>query len=219
MKFRQIKLYTNSLNSVQDFYHKALELPIIEQSEKVIIFKIGSTDLVFQLSPIPNPTYHYAINIPENQFELACKWLQKRVKTIQHQGTDVVNFKNWSAHSIYFYDSVGNIGELIARHNLDNATNENFTTKSLLEISEIGLPTTDILVFKTLLNQYFDVKTYISGGENFTPLGDENGLFICVTLDRNWFPTEVKSKAFPAEIILDLAEKIDFEYEVYRVRS
>lgn len=219
MKFRQIKLHTNDLNSVQDFYHKILELPIIEQSEKTISFKIGTTDLVFELSQIPNPTYHYAINIPENQFEIACDWLRKRVKTIEYEGNDVVDFENWNAHSIYFYDSIGNIGELIARHNLDNATDEKFTTKSLLEISEIGLPTTDVLAFKALLNQYLGVKTYVSGGETFEPLGDENGLFICVILDRNWFPTTIKSKAFPVEIILDFDKKVDFEYEVYRVLS
>jgi catechol-2,3-dioxygenase len=219
MEFRQIKLQTNNLNSVQDFYQNIFELPIIGQSDQMIAFKIGKTDFIFELSQIPNPVYHYAINIPENQFEAACDWLRKRVKTIEYENSDVVDFKNWNAHSIYFYDSVGNIGELIARHDLDNATDEIFTTKSLLAISEIGLPTKNVAVFKALLNQYFGINTYVSGSETFEPLGDENGLFICVALDRKWFPTEIISKAFPIEIVLDFDKKVDFEYEVYRFLS
>jgi len=219
MKFRQIKLKTNNLNSIQDFYQNILELPIIAQSDQIIAFEIGKTNLIFELSQIPNPTYHYAIDIPENQFKAACDWLRKRVKTIEYENSDVVDFKNWNAHSIYFYDSVGNIGELIARHDLNNATDEIFTTKSLLAISEIGLPTKNVAAFKALLNQYFGINTYVSSSEKFEPLGDENGLFICVALDRKWFPTEIISKAFPIGIVLDFDKKVDFKYDVYRVRS
>lgn len=70
-----------------------------------------------------------------------------------------------------------------------------------------------------MLKLHFGIKTYISGSPTFEPLGDENGLFICVALDRNWFPTTIKSQAFPAEIILDFDKKVDFEYENYRVKG
>jgi catechol-2,3-dioxygenase len=219
MNLRHIKLQTNDLSSVQDFYSHILELPIIYESKTEIIFKIGATNLAFEFSDILNPIYHYAINIPQNQFKLACKWLRERVETIRYEGSDIINFKNWNAHAIYFYDSVGNIVELIARHNLDNISDEIFTVKSLLKISEIGLPTANVPKFKALLNEHLMLQTFVSGGEKFDPLGTENGLFICVILDRKWFPTEVISKAFPVEVILDIDKEIDFEYEVYRIRS
>ncbi len=219
MKFQEIRLITSDLERIIAFYEKVLNLKITHHSEDAVSFQIGKTILSFRLSMIPNAVYHYAINIPENQFEAACNWLRDRVSTILYEGSDVINFQNWNAQSIYFYDSVGNIGELIARHHLKNETDVPFCENSLLEISEIGLPTANILELKALLNQYLGIDTYVSGDATFQPLGDENGLFIVVVLNRVWFMTDIQATYFPIEIVLKTEQKINFEAGGYRFLS
>lgn len=219
MKFDEIILQTDNLQAVQDFYTKTLQLKLVKITDKSLSINVGTTTLTFKLSTTPKPTYHYAINIPENQFDNAVNWLRQRTKTILYDNSDKVDFPNWNAHAVYFYDSVGNIGELIARHDLDNATDKPFAAESLLNISEIGLPTSDVSTLAKALKEAIGIKTYVSGSETFEPLGDENGLFICVVLDRDWFPTKVKSVDFPVEVVLKLDKKIDVTIENYRIRS
>jgi catechol-2,3-dioxygenase len=219
MEFLDIRLETNDLAMIKSFYQGQLNLRIIEEKEGSITFEIGQTSLTFEKSDLENPVYHYAINIPKNQFAEACNWLRERVKTIIYEGSDEVDFENWNANSIYFYDSVGNIGELIARHDLQNATEIPFSEKSLLNISEIGLPTTNVPKLTNLLKQKLGLKTYVSGGETFNPLGTEKALFICVIEDRDWFPTTVKSKEFPVMITLKSDNKLDFEFGNYQFKS
>ncbi|MFK7950488.1 MAG: VOC family protein [Saprospiraceae bacterium] len=219
MKFDEIILQTDDIQTVQDFYTNILSLKLLKATENFVSINVGTTTLTFKLSITTNPTYHYAINIPKNQFEVACEWLRQRTDTIIYKNSDKVDFPNWNAHAIYFYDSVGNIGELIARHDLDNTTDKPFTAESLLNVSEIGLPTSNVPKLAKALKTAIEIDTYVSGGENFEPLGDENGLFICVVLDRNWFPTKIKSVDYPVEVVLKSDKKIDFTFENYRVRS
>ena len=204
---------------IKSFYHQQLNLPIVSETASHIAFQIGITSLTFEKNLLEKPVYHYAINIPKNQFSEACNWLRERVETITYEGSDEVDFENWNANSIYFYDSAGNIGELIARHNLDNTTNIPFSEKSLLNISEIGLPTANVSALTILLKEQLGLETYISGGENFNPLGTEQALFICVVLDRDWFPTTVKSKKFPVTATLRSKGKLDFKYGNYSFKS
>lgn len=219
MEFLDIRLHTNDLETIKSFYHFQLDLPILTETETSIRFKIGTTSLTFEKSTLEKPVYHYAINIPENQFSAACEWLRKRVKTIFYEASDVVDFPNWNAHAVYFYDSAGNIGELIARHDLTNATAMPFSEKSLLNISEIGLPTANVPALTTLLNEKLGLETYVSGGETFNPLGTEKALFICVGLGRDWFPTAVKSNNFPVTTTLKSKKIIDFKYDNYRFKN
>ena len=219
MKFDEIILQTDSLQAIQDFYTNVLQLKLIKATTNSVSINVGTTTLTFKLSTIQNPTYHYAINIPENQYDTACEWLRQRTSTILYKNSDKVDFPNWNANAVYFYDSVGNIGELIARHDLDNATDEPFTSDSLLNISEIGLPTRDVPKLTKALKAAIKIDTYVSGGQNFEPLGDENGLFICVVLDRDWFPTKVKSMDFPVEVVLKSDKEIEFKFENYQISS
>lgn len=219
MKFKELKLKTNDLEKVKNFYGQQLNLGIVTETNEAVTIQVGQTTLTFELSDIPNPIYHYAINVPENQFAEACNWLRQRVDTLLYENSDEVDFQHWNAHAIYFYDSVGNIGELIARHDSDNATDEPFSVESLLEISEIGLPTKDVIALTNVISQHMEIVPYKSGGTNFQPLGDESGLFICVISDRLWFPTAVKANIFPIEIILKSEQKIDFEFETYKFKS
>ncbi len=220
MKIKTLVLATNNLNAVTHFYNKTLGFHIQNRSENLVSFQIGESILTFELNnEVEHPTYHYALNIPANQIEAAKQWLSKRVTLIKDEkGNDTIDLSHWNAHALYFYDSVGNIGELIARHDLDNHAETDFSMESIYAVSEIGLPVADVLGFKTVVQNHFDTPNYKSASAKFAALGDENGLFICVPLDRVWFPTvHLKAASFPVLVEIEGNRTASLEYENYKI--
>ena len=151
----------------------------------------------------PGSFYHFAINIPANKIEEAKAWLASRVELIwiEPYKSDIADFVNWHAKSVYFYDPAGNIVELIARFDLDNKTGEPFSSSQFLSISEVGLVVKEDELDKTAENliqqyglSYFDKQPPLP---QFKAIGDDEGLFIIVPDKRNWFPTSKSSGIFP----------------------
>jgi hypothetical protein len=90
---------------------------------------------------------------------------------------------------VYFKDAAGNVLEFIARHNLKNAVNGDFDSKQILNISEIGLPSEDVVGLATEICQRLDVSVFRQqANETFTPVGDDDGLLIIPVRDRIWIP-------------------------------
>lgn len=144
MLIREITLHTNLLNELKNFYSDILELGLIHESQYSFTVKTLNSDITFLKSSLENPFYHFAFNIPENQIKQAKEWALQRFKLISLNGEDEFDFLSWNAHSIYFYDPAGNILEFIARHNLNNKSDTDFSGKSILNVSEIGLPVDDV---------------------------------------------------------------------------
>jgi len=114
---------------------------------------------------------------------------------------------------IYFYDADYNIVEFIARKSLNNISYQPFNIHSLLGISEIGIPTSDIKhEYATICNR---VKLPIYSGtlERFCSIGDENGLFIIINkeIKNKWFPT--KDKAISSDFNISFIEN-ETEYRM-----
>ena len=222
MKIKSLVLATNDLVKVTDFYGDVLGFPILKQSEMAVTFQIGTSKLTFEkTSTDVAPTYHYAFNISENLFKEAKEWLKARVDLVtDYEGNEIVDFPNWNAHAIYFMDSVGNIGELIARHDLDHTSSPSFSSKDILSISEVGLPVVDVLDFKEKVSEVFDLPIYKTASAKFSPLGDEEGLFICVPLERIWFPTKaLKSALFPIQVTIYASKTGRLIYGDYEIES
>ena len=206
MQIKRLILQTSALKKLTDFYIKLMELPVHLSGDKEITIKIGSTELVFQQAPAAEPFYHFAINIPANKIEEAKNWLNDRVELIwieQYKG-DIADFVNWHAKSLYFYDPAGNILELIARFDLNNETDEQFSSAQMLSISEVGFVFNEDELNKrteSLLQRYdlsyFDKQPPLP---QFRAVGDDEGLFIIVPNYRNWFPTSKPAVIFPMEI-------------------
>ncbi len=160
----------------------------------------------FCLGPA-NP-YHFAINIPSTDFAKARAWLAARVPLLPIPGGgDAVHWRAWNAHACYFRDPDGNIGELIARHGLAEATKtavrlHPFGPQHFLGISEIGLALADVGEASALLQENLKLPVWDAGdGEKFRALGGERGLLICVRHGHAWFPSEdTLAKPAPLEI-------------------
>ena len=115
-------------------------------------------------------------------------------------GTDEVDWRGWNAHAVYFQDAAGNIGELIARHNLPGR-DAPFGVQGWQRISEIGLAVDDVAQAAHSL----DMPVFEPGdGENFTALGDDLGLLIIVKQGRAWFPTaDCYAQPDPVDVVVN----------------
>jgi catechol-2,3-dioxygenase len=189
MNITGLELLSADLEAQKDFYANILELPIRRDST-ILEVRAGATELLFTESPEFDGAYHFAFNIPENQFGSAKAWISSRVALLRDdQGNDEFHSESWNSDSVYFKDAAGNVLEFIARHHLENAVNEEFDSKQILNISEIGLPSEDVVGLATEISKRLDVSIFRQQvNETFTPVGDEDGLLIIPVKDRIWIP-------------------------------
>lgn len=206
MKITRLELKTTNLKEQALFYGETLGLDTRIIDGKQVLVRAGETELIFtEAEKDQTCLYHFAFNIPENQFENAKKWIALRAEILaDEEGNTIFDFGNWNSHSLYFRDAAGNILELIARHDLEN-TNDEF---KILSISEIGLCTTDVLAFVETLKEKTGMLPYKNeSSDSFTAVGDANGLFIVVKQGRIWYPnTGVPAQLLPIQVEFQVNE-------------
>jgi catechol-2,3-dioxygenase len=224
MKFAEVRLPAKNIEALAEFYGSTLNLPILQRSDAEVHFQVGGSRLVFvrQSFPLPSPNLslgerdfapqHFAFNIPEHRLEDAKAWLQARCELISDEaGNDVTYHENWNAHSLYFYDHDGNIGELIARHTQPESHTGAFDASALLCISEVGIVTDDPSATARLACERLNAQVYRTKlNDTFVPVGNESGLFIIVKSSRRWYPNRVLP-AQPAPISIGIAGAPQFD--------
>lgn len=199
MKVDELKIFTNNLDKQIDFYATILELPVVNSTPEKTSFKIGDSILALQYSKDVFPS-HFAFNIPSEKENQALYWLKERVDILTFDEKEIIDFSNWNAKAIYFYDLDKNIVEFISRRNLDITSDDKFTSKSILNISEVAMVSNQIQQTFQKLNKLKSIEVYSGDFDRFCAAGDENGLFIIVNNElKKWFPTG------------DLIEQSDFE--------
>jgi len=207
MHIKKLKIFTSKLTVQSHFYTEILGLEKLDLTEKTVSFKMGKSVLEFESALNATP-YHFAINIPSNKEKEALEWLKNKVEILKDGNNEIQDFAAWNAKAMYFYDIDKNIVEFIARKNLDNHSESKFDQYSLLEISEIGLPTNDIENEFKILNGLSGVEIYSGGFDRFCAIGDETGLFICIDKNKkDWFPTGDKAYSSNFEMIMGHNDK------------
>jgi len=203
MKIKRLTVFTKDLRRQQNFYGNTLGLEQTADTGNSIGFRIGASQLFFKEYKSATP-YHIAINIPSYTEHEALEWLRERAEVLTDQGREIQDFKSWNAKSVYFYDPDRNILEFISRRNLGYVAGKEFGPGSFHEISEIGLAVAAIPPVYELLNKTLGLEVYNGSSENFSALGDEFGLLICIDMaGKTWYP--VGDRAFPSEFELLLA--------------
>jgi hypothetical protein len=206
MWIKRLELLTPSLPAQLEYYQHVLQLPARMQADSLII-QAGRTELVFKQANVTwAGQYHFCFNVPENQFAESKKWISAKTPLLQDEhGADEFQSEAWNSNSLYFKDATGNILEFIARHDQQNAASSAFDSTHILQVSEIGLPSRDVISFAKDLCAQLGISVYRQEpGETFTPIGDEEGLFILPVENRIWYP----NTGVPAKL-LDV--KMDFE--------
>jgi catechol-2,3-dioxygenase len=206
MNIQQVELLAADLQAQKEFYSEILELPV-ELSPAGLRVKAGTTEILFKQAPLGfDGAYHFAFNIPENQFHAAKKWISNRIPLLRDKsGKEDFESKNWNSDSIYFLDADGNILEFIARHTMNNATDNEFNSSHILNVSEIGLPSENVIELANELCTRLGLSVFRQEpNETFTPVGDDNGLFILPIKDRIWMPDSgVPARLLPVKVTGD----------------
>jgi catechol-2,3-dioxygenase len=204
-RLKRIVLKTRDIGEQVNFYKEVLRLPV-EYGADVLRVTVGPSVIEFQSSgDEARPFYHFAFNIPENQLNSAMDWLGGRcpIATIRDSSERIMYFRNWDAHSCYFYDPAGNILEFIAHHPLRNGTTVPFTEEQILCVCEIGLVVPDVPKVNMSIGNELSLQPYYGSSDTFAALGDPYGMIIVAQENRIWLPTtNVKAKIFPTEVKL-----------------
>ncbi|MDA6072129.1 VOC family protein [Flavobacterium sp. AC] len=206
MKLEHIQIQTNDIQKTSAFYKDILDLPIIENNSKSVSIQAGNSILKFVDNPQFQSIYHFAFNIPENKLDEAIDWCKNKVDLIFIEDEKLItNFESWKANAVYFYDNNGNLLEFIARHDLNNAQTTAFSSKSILNISEIGIVNENPLELGNLLKTKHGLEFFSknANSELFSAVGDDEGLLIIVQPNRNWYPTQTPSESNPTEVKIE----------------
>lgn len=136
--FESVLFYSNKIKVLRRFYKNVLELAISESNDDKFTVKIGDSKVTFKHSEQPS-FYHFAINIPGNQFSIMKSWMKDRLTLSREGGIDQFYSQSFDADSMYFEDPAGNIIKLIGRRNRDLFGN--LTSDAFLNVSEVNIIT------------------------------------------------------------------------------
>lgn len=184
-----------ALTTMRNFYGGLLGMRVVEDQPGRLTMAAGETLLTFVAAEAAaeQPFYHFAFNIPENKAAAAWKWQKQRTPLLQipmplrdaAYPPDVVNYAHWNAHSVFFFDPAENVVEYIARHDLQNGSPGDFGPSDILYASEIAYVTDDVPSLAKQITSVSGAKPYRMGGdENFTALGDDQGLLLVMKRGR-----------------------------------
>jgi catechol 2,3-dioxygenase-like lactoylglutathione lyase family enzyme len=206
MKILELELLSDDISKTEVFYNQVLGLNTLYKNHSSVTFNVGTTKLTFHSSQNVKPVYHFAFDVPNNKLMEAFSWLESKTGIMYVIPPDkIADFYNWNAKSFYFYDNNGNILEFIARNDLDNAIQNPFDGKSILSVSEIGLVSKNVTVQCDELFDKYGLTPYSKQPKlpKFIVLGTVTGLFILVEENRDWYPTDKKSKSFWTKVIFN----------------
>lgn len=184
------------LSAMKAFYGKTLDLRLVNERGDRFTVEAGETRITFVSSEDSAggraPFYHFAFNIPENKILQALEWQKARTPMLpipernRADGfpPDVVDYRHWNAHSVFFLDPAGNVVEYIARHDLKNGDEHPFSWGDILYVSEIGLIVDDVAATADTIKDIATVAPYRGGDGEFTAMGDEYGLLLVMKRGR-----------------------------------
>ena len=203
MKILELTLSTHTPEELKKFYTDGLgfeEIPTHGETDGYS-FQCGHTRVNF----VPgdrDAKYHFAMNVYPDKLPEAIAWLQKNqvelVHSAEHKGF-LIDFPDWWAKSVYFYDPAGNIVEIIARGGLGAQGNApQFSARSIAGISEIGIVTEDVPYFREWVNITHGISPFIrnKNSDSFSAMGDDHGLLLLVQSGRRWFMGNFDAKHY-----------------------
>lgn len=207
MKIEHVAMYASNFDATRQFYITKFQFPLISEEHDRFTMKVGETTVTFIEAPLnEKPFYHFAFDIPANQFKEAKAWTKGKITLSKEQDEDDVYFAGIDAKSIYFEDPAGNIVEFICRLSDAKQSTAPFTAFSLQKMSEMSIVVRDkIRAVPTFHNVSIferDHKEITAEGLTFMGEREDASYLLLVNEDRRWFFSDKIAKAFPVEILL-----------------
>ena len=97
---------------------------------------------------------------------------------------EVVDYRHWNAHSVFFLDPAGNVVEYIARHDLKNADNARSAGPTSSTPARSGSSSTMSQPTAAAVKDVAAVTQYKEGDDQFVAMGDEYGLLLMMKRGR-----------------------------------
>lgn len=207
MQILELTLSTGNPEQQKLFYCEKLKFPEIKSPGESdgFSFQSGFTKINF-IPGNKEARYHFAFNVRPDQFENSISWLvNSGIELLDNEEKTgkIVDFPNWKAKSVYFFDPAGNIVELIARAAIARAGNApKFSAQSIVGVSEIGIVTDDVPSIRNWIENVHHVKSFErqQNSDTFSAMGDDEGLLLIVPSNRKWFMGNFDGKHFPLAI-------------------
>ena len=202
------KLKTHELQEMKRFYGQILGFPIENETSNSFLVTFGISSIEFNDQDVEGePYYHFAFDIPSNQFAEAKRWIKSKTELLTEEGADEIDFKYSVAKSFYFEDPSGNILEFIARLKDNPPSDRPFSSASIQKISEMSLVVQDKLPVAYNLSDYHIVSRDDSEitSDSLAFMSDKKTkvYLLLASPNRKWLFSEKVSKVFPIDITLD----------------
>ena len=215
IKLREIHLQCDDPARVETFYRDTMKLPVRRNEQDRVEVRIGQSVLVFSAAQEgQRPFYHFALNISNNKFAEAKRWIASRIGlVVAPDGRDQFHFSSRDADACYFLDPAGNLVEFIAHHRLSNRRNGNFDADDLLDVSEIGVVVSELAKTLDTIKVQVNAQPYAPPfGDEFAAVGDERGFLIVVKNKRLWYPRrERRASPYTTSIVMPGSTAKQFE--------
>ncbi|MCU0434349.1 MAG: VOC family protein [Bacteroidia bacterium] len=210
MRITALTISTAFIDECRRFYVERLgfaEYEVIGGSDGLAM-QSGYTRFTF-VPGTADARYHFAFNIRPDQLPDAADWLMRcgveLIPSPAGQGYEV-DFPDWKARSVYFFDPAGNIVEIIGRAALGPAGNApRFSAASLLGVSEIGMVTDDLPAYRDWLSGVHGIPAFVrqENTDRFTALGDDEGLLLLVPPGREWYMGRFLAEKHPVALTVE----------------
>lgn len=214
MIIKKLKLFTNQLEPLFEFYINTLSFPLIERHPDFFSFQCGHSTLVFEYGNRQS-YYHYALHLPLVLFEEAYQFYKDKIQLLKdpETGLETIEHLHWNARALYFLDPAGNIGEFIAHQKYQRpSAYSTYSPKAIIGINEIGHPCEKVGENYSQVKEQLGLQHFSGDMERFGAVGDAEGLFIFVKAGKKkWFPTEIPARPFPWEARIQISNE---DYEV-----
>ena len=193
MKIKKLTIYTSQIKDQLEFYRDELNFEVKNLSEQSFELVAGYSVLRFEYKENATP-YHIAFHIPDRQEEEALAWVENEMAVLKNNNEKIIDFSNWQAMSVYFYDEDKNIMEFISRRNFSKPESAIFNPASIVGIAEIGLATDNVLEKFEKINLECGLNKFDGDFERFCAIGEPQGLIITINKnEKDWFPTYDKA--------------------------
>jgi len=187
MQIAAVRLASADVAAQRDLYVGTLGLAQIDAPPRALAVSIGPSRLIFEPGG-PSPQ-HVAFRIPSPAYADALGWLGERTTLLPNADGGLEHpFPDWNADAMYFRDPDGNVLELIAHHDFDDAYEPPFGPAHLLAIGEVGIPVDDMRSFLADVERHQGIRRWSGDGIGFAAAGDKHGSLIVVPRGRPWHP-------------------------------
>jgi len=208
MKINQLVIYSSNIEAQLKFYRDQLGFEVQKVSNDSFELKLGYSVLKIEYKEKATP-YHIALHIPDRQEKEALAWLDGKRAVLKFKDDEIIDFSNWQAMSVYFYDEDQNIMEFISRRNFSKPESAIFDASNIVGIAEVGMATNDLPQKFEKMKRDCGLDKFDGDLEKFCAVGEASGLII--TIDKNkkdWFPVEDKAYASDFRLEFEHQSKI-----------